>query len=398
MIDKIGIKFLAAIVSLSQIALAQEELKSEGESVPFVSGTGGYHTFRIPVLIRAADGSLLALCEGRVTSHRDHGNIDIVSRRSRDEGATWEPMELVQEEGGEAPITIGNPVPIVDSKTGRIHLVFCRDNDRVFYTVSEDHGKTWADRREITDQVKKPEWKWYATGPGGGIQLKSGKQQGRLIIACDHTASDTKRGWPFGAHVIYSDDHGDSWQIGAIADGEVTAEKKPVGFHSNENAALEIQTESGDANSKLYFSFRNQNGTPGKTARGYGWSNDGGESYTAPGIQMLEAVVSPIVHASIIHLREKSLGDAENLTVLSAPNHPVQPGKDRVQMSLWLSRDEAQTWSEPLAVFAGPSAYSQLIRLKNGDLGLLFENGKTGTYERISFQRIAFETIAEHGK
>jgi hypothetical protein len=66
-------------------------------------------------------------------------------------------------------------------------------------------------------------------------------------------------------------------------------------------------------------------------------------------------------------------------------------------MSLWLSRDGARTWSKPLPIYAEPSAYSQLIRLKNGDLGLLFENGKTAIYERISFHRIAFEKLTEEG-
>lgn len=254
---------------------------SAGKSVPFVSGTEGYNTFRIPAIVRAADGHLLAFCEGRVSSHKDHGNIDIVMRRSRDDGKTWEPLRLVQEEGGDAAITIGNPVAIMDAGTDRIHLLFCRNNERVFHTFSDDHGDTWAERRDITATVKKPEWNWYATGPGGGIQLKSGQQKSRLIVACDHTVGEAKRGWPFGAHVIYSDDNGTSWQIGAVSDGEVTSDGKPVGFHSNENAPLELRGGEADTDSRLYFTFRNQNGKPGVTARGEGWFHDGGDRESA---------------------------------------------------------------------------------------------------------------------
>lgn len=102
------------------------------ETVPFVSGQSGYNTYRIPALVRSTNGTLLAFCEGRKNSGSDSGDIDIVLRRSTNNGATWLPMTLVQEEGGGASITIGNPAPVVDETTGKIHLLFCRNNARVF--------------------------------------------------------------------------------------------------------------------------------------------------------------------------------------------------------------------------------------------------------------------------
>ena len=72
---------------------------------------------------------------------------------------------------------------MVDETTGAIHLLFCRNNDRVFHTVSTDDGLTWSTRIEITAQVKLADWGWYATGPGHGIQLKRGSQAGRLVVA-----------------------------------------------------------------------------------------------------------------------------------------------------------------------------------------------------------------------
>src|SRR5574340_1026307 len=98
----------------------------------FVSGTGGYHTYRIPAVVLASDQTLLAFCEGRKTGRGDHGDLDLVLRRSTDAGRTWLPMQLVYEEGGTARITIGNPCPVVDRTTGTVWLPFCRNNDRVF--------------------------------------------------------------------------------------------------------------------------------------------------------------------------------------------------------------------------------------------------------------------------
>ena len=44
----------------------------------FISGTGGYHTYRIPAVIVTPEGTLLAFCEGRKSSRSDHGDLDLV--------------------------------------------------------------------------------------------------------------------------------------------------------------------------------------------------------------------------------------------------------------------------------------------------------------------------------
>src|SRR5450759_3640660 len=163
-------RFILALLFLAAPLRAQTT-PSFSETVPFVSGQGGYHIYRIPAIVRSTNGTLLAFCEGRKNSGGDAGDIDIVLRRSTNNGASWLAMSLVQEEGGSASITIGNPAPVVDETTGLIHLLFCRDNDRVFRTVSTNDGVTWSARTEITANVKLSSWDWYATGPGHGIQL-----------------------------------------------------------------------------------------------------------------------------------------------------------------------------------------------------------------------------------
>src|SRR5262249_34579351 len=77
----------------------------------------------------------------------------------------------------------------------------------VWVTKSTDEGETWSRPVEITRAVKKPEWTWYATGPGVGVQLKGG----RLVVPCDHKADG---GRERGSHVIYSDDAGATWKLG----------------------------------------------------------------------------------------------------------------------------------------------------------------------------------------
>ena len=177
----------------------------------YTSGQDGYHTYRIPALLVTKAGTLLAFCEGRRNGRGDHGDLDLLVKRSEDGGETWSEQLLIYGEPGE--VTIGNPCPVVDDDTGVIWLPFCRENDDVFMTHSADDGKTWADPVDITADVKMPAWGWYATGPGVGIQLQRGEHRGRLVIPCDHREDET---YGNGSHTIYSDDHGATWQLSAL--------------------------------------------------------------------------------------------------------------------------------------------------------------------------------------
>ena len=216
------------------------------ESVPFRAGTDGYFAFRIPALVTSTQGTLLAFCEGRKTSLSDDGDNDLVLRRSFDAGRTWEPLQLVHEEGGDAVVTIGNPCAVVDRTTGVVWLTMNRENGRVLVTSSSDDGQTWAAPRDITTDVSRPEWGWYAMGPGCGIQLTASgsnhSHPGRLVIPANHRTTPDRSG-PSSSHVIYSDDHGRSWHVGGT-----------VGPHTNECQLAEL----GDG--RLLINCRNHRG------------------------------------------------------------------------------------------------------------------------------------------
>ena len=90
----------------------------------FVSGTDGYHTYRIPALVRSNDGTILAFCEGRKFGGGDAGHIDLLLKRSFDDGDTWTDHQVVVYGNGD---TSGNPAPVVDQLTGKVWLLFCRN-------------------------------------------------------------------------------------------------------------------------------------------------------------------------------------------------------------------------------------------------------------------------------
>ena len=83
---------------------------------------------------------------------------------------------------------------------------------------SDDSGLTWSEPREISDSVRKQGWRWYATGPGGVEQLAGG----RMLVPCNHTHPRQKGG--SRSHTIYSDDGGETWQLGGQIDAPGTNE------------------------------------------------------------------------------------------------------------------------------------------------------------------------------
>ncbi len=343
----------------------------------FVSGTEGYHTYRIPAMVRANDGTLLAFCEGRKNSTSDSGDIDIVLKRSSDNGVTWGPMILVQEEGTNASITIGNPAPAVDASTGYVHLLFCRNNDTVYHTVSTNNGLTWATRTEITSTVKLPEWGWYATGPGHGIQLSRGDQAGRLIIPSDHKRENNV----YGSQILYSDDHGSNWSLGAYAD-EPGGDLKP-----NETLAVELNTPGdGGTGSHIYINSRDHGSASG--TRSEARSGDGGITLT--NYVSNAHFISPIVQGSVIRFSSTDEGDAMDRIIFSCAN-----GSSRDNGALWTTTNETATWSAPKRLFTGFFAYSDMAMTAAGDLGVLAECNENGTsdYAFINFIRVNEEWL-----
>ncbi len=179
------------------------------------SANVSYFCFRIPALVRAADGALVAFAEGRHVNCDDAGDVRIVRRISYDEGASWSPIDQVKVEPGH---TIGNPCPIVDRVTGDVHLLYSRDNKEVFVTRSTDGGQSWGPSTNLTASLKlelDPTNTFVATGPPGGVQLASG----RLVGAFYYNGLNGTR-----SAALFSDDHGASWRRGA----EVRVSQTPL--------------------------------------------------------------------------------------------------------------------------------------------------------------------------
>jgi sialidase-1 len=364
---------------------AKLEIASPLSTDLFVAGQDGYHTFRIPSLIVTKKGTLLAFAEGRRTGGADAGDIDLVARRSRDQGASWSALQVIADDGAN---TVGNPCPVIDRTTGVIwlftthNLATDREKDiiagtsassrTVWVMTSRDDGATWSTPREITREVKQPDWTWYATGPGVGIQMRSG----RLVIPANHVEAATG---VHRSHLVYSDDHGRSWKIGASADAG-----------TNESQVVELP------DGRLLLNMRNHPPKP-ENFRLIATSSDGGITLS-PAVAD-RALIEPPAQASLLSLagpggasgREPGhSGDRLTRGMLVFAN-PASTKRER--MTVRISDDNGHTWPIARVVHEGPAAYSSLAALKDRTIGLLYERGEKSAYETVTFTRLTLDWL-----
>ncbi len=383
MVNVTGVIFRLLMMPLCGAVAAAQPQRSPQLTNVFVGGTDGYHTYRIPALLVTPKGDLLAFCEGRKNSRSDTGDIDLLVKRSVDGGRTWSPQQIVWDNG---PNTCGNPCPVVDRMTGVIWLPLTwnlgqdreneiirntsKDTRRAFVTHSDDDGRTWARPAEITAQTKRADWGWYATGPGVGIQLERGLAKGRLLIPCDHSYRTPEGTTDYGSHMIYSDDHGQTWHLGGILRPAV-------------NECQVVELSDGTLLCNMRNSARSQ------TTRAIATSADGGLTWSA--VRHDPFLVEPICQASL--LRYPTPRGPSRL-LFSNPAH-AEPGQ-RQDMTVRMSEDEGKTWPIRQVLWPGPAAYSCLAVLSDGTIACLFEAGDQHPYERIVLARFSLDWLTNH--
>jgi sialidase-1 len=383
-VSTLGARLLNAenLVEIKGDLIASGHLPNACGEPLFISGQDGYHTYRIPALAVTKPGSILAFCEGRKKGNDDSGDIDLLMKRSTDDGKTWSRQKVIWDDANN---TCGNPCVVVDRETGTVWLLstwnrgddheqgiiaqVSNDTRRVFVTHSKDDGRTWSTPREITAEVKNNDWTWYATGPGSGIQIEHGLHPGRLVIPCDHIEAGTKR---YFSHVIYSDDHGKSWKMGGSTPQHQV----------NECGVVEL------SDGKLLLNMRNYNRS--KRNRQVAISDDGGLSWKEQRFD--ETLIEPTCEAAI--RRYSWPGHTDRSVILFS--NPASTGR-RINMTVRASFDEGRTWPVWRVLNPGPSAYSDLAILANRQIACLYEGGQKHAGQVIVFARFPLNSLAAEG-
>lgn len=347
----------------------EDPSEQDGKTMVYQEGTNGYEVYRIPAIVKTEAGTLLAFAEARkLKSNGDSGDIDMVVKSSDDDGKTWSEMRIIWDEGGN---TCGNPVPIVDTVTGKIHLLMTWnhaddtwgslssetgvDTRRVYYTSSDDNGESWTAPTEITASVKDPSWGWFGTGPVHGIQLQKGEHQGRLVSPNYYTVKEGGSVKTY-SNVSYSDDNGVTWQSGSSVPGAGAGE------------CTVAELEDGT----LLMNIRNGN----ELARKVSKSEDGGVSWSTPEISYV--LTDPHCQGSMVS------SDTSPYRVFFAN----AASTERINMTIKMSEDGGASWGSQKLIHSGPSAYSDLVMLSDDAIGILYEGGEGRPYENIVFENV----------
>lgn len=334
---------------------AEQPLSTLKGQALFVSGQNETHTFRIPAIVTANNGDLIAACDARRKGSADLGHqrtIDIVFRRSSDNGETWTPMEVMDpiEDGG-----CSDPSFVVDRVTGDLFCFYnfmtadkASKEYRFKFQKSSDHGKTWQAPVDFTDQVTGPDLKMafkFVTS-GRGIQASDGSLMHVYTLVGG------------GAFLFASRDHGKTW----MTLGEVSP--------ADESKVVQLPDDS------LMINARNR---PGK--RFEHRSVDGGKTWESKQFDLPD----PRCNACI--LQYTAIRDGYKKDRLLFCN--AASNKTRQNLAIRISYDNGKSWSSPTVIDPGAAAYSEMTVLRDGSIGVLYEPG----YKEVRFVRLTLEDV-----
>ena len=307
--------------------------------------------YRIPAILTSTNGTLIAAIDERNNSCGDlkwNRNINIVIRKSYDDGKTWSEIEkIIDYPDGESA---SDPSMILDQQTGHIFLFYnymnldlARDIYRLMVIKSSDNGKNWSVPKDITSQITKKDWDkdFMFITSGRGTQTKDG-----TLLHCLVNLNK-------GTHVFGSNDNGESWflfdyalkpgdesKIVELSNGDWLVNSR---VNSNEFRYSHISKNKG----KSWFSFENKD------------------------------LSDPACNASLINYNTNS----KSLLLFSN----AFSSKERNNLSISKSYDQGISWENTKTIYKGKSAYSSMTLLKNGDIGLFFEKDN---YTKNVFVRV----------
>ncbi len=362
-----GAALLAASPTHSLIATAEAKAPCQHASAPhehavtvFQAGKGNaYKSIRIPDIVKAGN-MLVAMAEGRY-DNTDQGRNDLIVSISRNGGRTWsKPHVAAASEGA----TFNNPCLIYDEEAQYLVLFFQRypagvhERDkniptgwkderciRNFVSFSRD-GKNWTTPHDVTASTKNKGVTITCSGPNPGVQIKHGKYKGRLVVPLNEGPFDH---WTLAA--AWSDDHGKTWHIG---------KKSEAGKGINEVSIAETDEGGLIVISRAW--------PPHLSERRIAYSEDGGRTWGP--ITAHPELPSPNCQNGLVRYSfadDSSLGGKSRL-IFSSP-----ASSNRTNGIIKMSYDNGKTWPVEKLLIPGPFAYSTLVPVKPGVMGILYE-------------------------
>ena len=364
---------------------------------PLRTNTSDY--YRIPAIVTAKNGDIIAINDRRFDNDKDLGNnsgtaanpsnhhIDIIGVASSDNGKTWNDEFMIMNGTGSGPLAgYGDAAVVADRESNKVLVMACAGN--VFYTgqnnsyhqtlqrtVLTHNGTTWVAETptDVTDQFfagTLASSNGMFIGSGAISQSKIIKKGDYYRIYCAVLERSNSN------FVFYSDDFGLTWTMmgsAAANDNEPKVEELPDG-----SVLLSVRKSYGRTFN--VWTWDDDSYTSGAWGTAVASNNQtGGISFgnnsTNGDIRIIPAI-------------KKSTGEVVSLAMQSVPT-----ANSRSNVSLYYKEVSAETaytpttiaenWSGPFEVTPYSSAYSSFNQQPDGRIAFYMEEAPksvTGFY------------------
>jgi sialidase-1 len=334
------------------------------QQVLAVRGVGGYRQYRIPAMVVTTSGRIISIYDARFDFDDLPGPVDLVIRTSDDNGASWSEQKIFRQHEGISGF--GDASIIVDPNfgtNGRVIVLYQSTKIAGFFesklgtdledplisqiarSISDDDGITWR-HDVITEQLKDVQTPGIFATSGMGGRIDNGEFAGRLL-----QTFVLRRDFELLSAIGFSDDHGETWCLGAFIPG------------GNETAIAGLPDGSVLLHSRA------------KPHRIVGRSLDGGETLASLNPDL--ALIDPSDNGSLCVLK--------NGHVICTHNHDADLRRNTVMKR---SLDGGNTWSSAICIEPDSSAYSTACELSDGSIGVLYERN---AYQEIVFAKFSID-------
>ena len=411
-----------AIVASNIWAEIERSFEEIEPSIELFQTFSGGIPYRIPAIAVAQNGDVIAVTDYRYCrADIGNGRIDLYARISHDNGATWDPTQIIAQGDGimnsagrnySLTAGYGDACIVADRESSRVLLMsVCgyqtfpnatRDvPNQVARWYSNDNGATWVGPEVITEMFYAPYDENCTRGPIRSMFIGSGKiHQSRYVkvgqyyrLYCSSLTKDVD-----GTncnYVWYSDDFGETWNIL----GDIN--NPPIPSGADEPKAEELPDGSVIVSSRCtggryynIFSFTDLEKAQG-TWGTYAMSGSGNNGVTA---------VSNSCNGEIIVLPAKRNRDNKQV-YLVLQSLPL--GSGRANVGIYYK--ELSSFTDDFAtpdVFAANwdghhqastigSAYSTFALQHDGNLGFLYEESTYGADYTIVYKNYSLEQITD---
>lgn len=347
-------------------------------TIVFAEGSDSCHFYRIPAMTLDKQGNVVAVIDRRYESIVDLGyrktSIDISVKRSTDGGKTWGPQSFIAR-GDTSKVTgygFGD-ASLTLTKSGKILCLmavgngpkgFRRGLKETALSVSEDGGVTWSEPRIIP--FPGTIHSAFVTS-GKGVVDKDGDI---LLSTCvlDRDYPDPMpEPWPIDAHLFYSKDDGETWTFQDEIAYKMANEAKIVPLPDGHILLSSRLSDYGPRG--FNTAVKGDDGI-------YHWGEQG----------VAETLQANSCNGDIILWRKGLLLHSY-----------IKDAKERKGLTIAVSQDNGATWKEILTIQKSHAAYSTMVVFKNGDVGILYEDGSAspdGGYD-IVFTRVPRRVIQD---